>query len=138
MTKLVFSGKFKLINKHYHWSLVCSWTYWSSRTGSAGYLPFQWVGFCTTGCLCGQRRTAKSRRTFNTTRRSRGTDFISITGYAGRGSTGSRVRIGCTSSARYSPICPSKTTVKQQIHTLTLNRAMWNCLENKLNDFVLT
>lgn len=126
----MFSGKLKFINKHHLWSLVCSWTYWSGRTGSAGYLPFKWVGRWSTSILSGQRRTAKSSRTFNTGRWSSGTDFIRITGYAGRGSAWSWVRIGCTSSTCCPPIHPSKATEKQQIHTLKLNKLIlfWPCL----------
>lgn len=146
MKKLMFLPNSNFINKHL-WSLGCSWTYWANRTGSAGYLPFQWVGFCTTSCLCGQRRTSKSCRTFDTSRRSSGTDFIRITVYAGRGSTGSRVWIGCTSSTCCPPIHSSKTTVKQQIHTLKLNRAIllkiayktnWFCFDHVWRSVVLT
>lgn len=126
----MFSCKLKFINKHHLWSLVCSWTYWSSRTGSAACFPFQWVGRWNTSSLSGSRRTAKSSRTLNTSRCSSGTDFIRITGYAGNGSAGSRVRIGCTSSTCCPPIHPSKTTEKQQIHTLKLNKLIlfWPCL----------
>lgn len=125
MKKLnMFLPNSDFIHKHYLWSLGFSWTYWSSRTGSAGCLPFQWVGLSTTWSLSDQRRTAMPCRTFNTGRWSSGTDFISITWYTGRGSAGSRVRIGCTSSTCCPPIGPSKTTVKQQIHTLKLNRAI--------------
>lgn len=129
--KFVFSCKLKFINKHHLWSLVCSWTYWSSRTGCAGYLPFKWVCFSTTWSLSCQRGTLKPCRTFNTCRRSSGTDFIRITWYAGRGSTGSRVRIGFTSSTCCPPIHPSEATKKQQIHTLKLNKLIlfWPCLQ---------